>query len=242
MAGLWHQVGPGQGWSLSGLAGYGKQAANWMKGADAEYIRLANQAGNQKIQSLAPLIDYAVPQTSSDVLMSMLPVPPVGKLLKSNLVRATGLHGAEAAEKMALGWAEDISKKVRGAKELFSEMGPDLFMDLMSTGQSRLWSTANKNLALGQGMNRGIKIKFDPNALGVPHETLVRRKPGAMSDADLEYESYVSHAAMREGISEIAIAPGTKMRPVQKTLFNRFTKGWNRTKGGDGWTVFTRPE
>lgn len=120
---------------------------------------------------------------------------------------------------------------------LFSEMDGERFDSVMRAsganhkGDSlKIWMAKNPDLALGQGDNKGIKVKFRVG--GVSGET--KTKPGTFND---ETSEFLSDFIGKDSIDEVVVQKGIKLSSLTKRfLSNGFVKSVDQ----DGVITYSR--
>lgn len=137
------------------------------------------------------------------------------------------------------------------SERLYRETSPDQALELIpgsnvytNTSQSEYFFSNDKDLALGQGNNKGVLIEFrDPKNIQGQVNT---SKPGwdlAYRNGSAEFKSkYTSQKDYQDAVHSVTIMKDAKMDKVTKVRLRNILSGWDRIENPDGSISYFRPK
>ncbi len=204
--------------------------------ADAKSRQAAADVG-QAFGELAPLpgaIDAGIAGTKTIAKGAKELAPKVGELAEDYLRRTGGLMDVapprvDSIDKFPIGPGSIKPRVIAQDKPLHREMSADNLMDFLRNDKQFAYApvfvTDNADLAIGQGSNAGVKVRFRANSVsGKEH-----RKPMTGDTAGREYQADVFAPMAIESIIFASEADLKKVKSVAarvlQTDFERVTDG-----------------
>ncbi len=160
------------------------------------------------------------------------------KLNRSRALKGENIEGTDLSK-----YTPELHREIS-----FNDLGEFLPND-SGSGNGKYDFAENKDMALGQGNNKGVKLTFDSDGIkgGVNLE-----KPGLahiFEKGDGEFKSdHTDQTIFRKNLKEITIDPKAKRLESKDIRFNRKLKqlvdeqGWTKTENKDGSVTYKRGE
>jgi hypothetical protein len=194
------------------------QSAELINAAPA--VSLAYKGGKKLVKSLAPVAGEMLESYAQKTGITQFALPRV-----------------DSIERFPVGPANIKPKVIAENKPLYRETNVDGLTDLLrQDGQfsyANVFVTDNADIALGQGLNKGIKVQFRANAVsGEEH-----RKPMTGNLAGREYKADVFAP---KAIELITFANEAELKKVRSLAANVLKKEFERVTDGNKNIVFVR--
>ena len=135
------------------------------------------------------------------------------------------------------------------AGTLYRETNPDSALSFIKKNrledmtQNDVYMANNRDMAMGQGTNKGIILEFDASKLQGRVNT---KKPSwemAYRNNNAEFVARLNdQKAYQDAVKSVTIMPGTKFTKSEKIAFKNSISEWDKTKNSDGSITYTKPE
>jgi hypothetical protein len=120
-----------------------------------------------------------------------------------------------------------------------AELSPNVFGYLEGKD---LFVSNTPNLALGQGENKGVLIKFKSEGLQGQVNTNKPSWKFAYDNGEAEFiVKRTQEGVLKNNIESITISPKAKGNKLKRIQANNWLKNWNKTVNDDGSTTYTPP-
>lgn len=184
--------------------------------AVAGVVKLGKKVGPKIVESLGPTVNKVAEDYMRKTGLTMAVAPDsVAKQVTDPMPRV------DSIERFPLGPTSIKPKVIAPDVPLHREMDVENLTDFLRNDKQFAYSPAfvtdNPDLAIGQGTNKGVKVKFRPNSISGEENV----KPMAGAIAGREYRADVIAPRAIESITFASAAELKKIRPIAANVIKR---------------------